>query len=176
MFKERRCICEETVVKQRRKFWPYVFVFSWSRDIKTPRSAKSLTKLALQEEAIWICFPPRIKFCWTWPKRCSAVSSVRQGALRTASCRRCTPMRWKRRFSSPSPSWTRICGKYFTDKDGNKEITKADTVTAKLPDDTKSPQMGDDSNLLLWIALLFISGGAVTATTVYGRKKKRSVK
>ena len=32
------------------------------------------------------------------------------------------------------------------------------------------------SNLLLWIALLFISGGAVTATTVYGRKKKHSVK
>lgn len=68
------------------------------------------------------------------------------------------------------------CGKYFADKDGNKEITKADTVTAKLPDDTKSPQMGDNSNLLLWIALLFISGGAVTATTAYGRKKKRSVK
>ena len=67
------------------------------------------------------------------------------------------------------------CGKYFADKDGAKEITKTDTVTAKLPDDSKSPQTGDTSNLTLWIALLFISGGTVTATTVYGRKK-RSVK
>ena len=40
----------------------------------------------------------------------------------------------------------------------------------------KSPQTGDTSNLALWIALLFISGGAVTATTIYGRKKKRSIK
>ena len=40
----------------------------------------------------------------------------------------------------------------------------------------KSPQTGDNSNLLLWIALLFVSGGAVTVTTVCGRKKKRSVK
>ena len=68
------------------------------------------------------------------------------------------------------------CGKYFSDKDGTKEIKKADTVTAKLKDDPKSPQTGDTSNLMLWIALLFISGGAVTVTTVYGRKKKRSVK
>ena len=50
------------------------------------------------------------------------------------------------------------CGKYYSDKDGTKEIKKADTVTAKLP---KSPQTGDTSNLMLWIALLFISGGAV---------------
>ena len=55
------------------------------------------------------------------------------------------------------------CGKYFSDKDGTKEIKKADTVTAKLP---KSPQTGDTSNLMLWIALLFISGGACTALTV----------
>lgn len=56
------------------------------------------------------------------------------------------------------------------------EIKQADTVTAKLPDDSKSPQTGDNSNLALWIALLFVSGGAVTATTVYGRKKKRLTK
>ncbi len=41
---------------------------------------------------------------------------------------------------------------------------------------TLSPQTGDNSNFALWIALLFISGGAVTVTTVYGRKKKHSVK
>ena len=63
------------------------------------------------------------------------------------------------------------CGKYYSDKDGTKEIAKADTVTAKLP---KSPQTGDNSNLMLWIALLFISGGVVTGTTVISKKKKHS--
>ena len=64
------------------------------------------------------------------------------------------------------------CGKYFRDKDGTKEIKKADTVTAKLKDDSKSPQTGDTSNLALWIALLFVSGGAAIGTTVVSRKKK----
>ena len=72
------------------------------------------------------------------------------------------------------------CGKYYSDKDGTKEIKKADTVTTKLKDDSKSPQTGadkspqtgDNSNLLLWIALLFISGGAAIGTTVVSRKKK----
>ena len=64
------------------------------------------------------------------------------------------------------------CGKYFSDKDGTKEIKKADTVTAKLKDDSKLPQTGDTSNLALWIALLFISGGAAIGTTVVSRKKK----
>ena len=63
------------------------------------------------------------------------------------------------------------CGKYYSDKDGTKEIKKANTVTAKLP---KSPQTGDNSNLMLWIALLFISGGVVTGTTVISKKKKHS--
>ena len=34
------------------------------------------------------------------------------------------------------------------------------------------PQIGDTSNLVLWIALLFISGGAAIGTTVVSRKKK----
>lgn len=63
------------------------------------------------------------------------------------------------------------CGKYYSDKDGTKEIKKADTVTAKLP---KSPPTGDTSNLMLWIALLFVSGGVVTGTTVISKKKKHS--
>ena len=62
------------------------------------------------------------------------------------------------------------CGKYYSDKDGTKEIKKADTVTAKLP---KSPKTGDNSNLALWIALLFISGGALIGTTVTEKKKKQ---
>ena len=70
------------------------------------------------------------------------------------------------------------CKKYFSDAAAIKEITKAATVTAKLPGGTvkpsadKSPQTGDNSNLLLWIALLFISGGAAIGTTVVSRKKK----
>lgn len=63
------------------------------------------------------------------------------------------------------------CNKYYSDKDGTKEIAKADTVTAKLP---KSPKTGDNSNPLMWVALLFISGGVVTGTTVISKKKKHS--
>ena len=77
------------------------------------------------------------------------------------------------------------CGKYFADKDGAREITKADTVIAKLPEEKPteekpaetnptSPKTGDTSDLALWIALLFISGGAVTVTTVVSKKKKHS--
>ena len=40
----------------------------------------------------------------------------------------------------------------------------------------KLPQAGDTNSLALWIALLFVSVGAATVTTVYGGKKKRSVK
>ena len=64
------------------------------------------------------------------------------------------------------------CGKYYSDKDGTKEIKKADTVTTKLKDDSKLPQTSDTSNLALCIALLFISGGAAIGTTVVSRKKK----
>ena len=62
------------------------------------------------------------------------------------------------------------CNKYYSDKDGTKELKKADTVTAKLP---KSPQTGDTSNLALWITLLFIGGGALIGTTVTEKKKKQ---
>ena len=62
------------------------------------------------------------------------------------------------------------CGKYYSDKDGTKEIAKVDTVTAKLP---KSPPTGDTSNLMLWIALLFVSGGACTVLTVRRKKSYR---
>ena len=57
-----------------------------------------------------------------------------------------------------------------------EEIKKADTVTAKLPDDSKSPQTGDNSNLILWIALLLISGGVMKGVTAFGKSKKHSAK
>ena len=65
------------------------------------------------------------------------------------------------------------CNKYYSDKDGTKEIAKADTVTAKLPKNENRPQTGDSSNFILWIALLFISGGAVIGTAVTEKKKKQ---
>lgn len=73
------------------------------------------------------------------------------------------------------------CGRYFSDRDGTKEIRRADTVTAKRKsssasakpeDDPKSPGTGDTSHLALWIALLFASGGAAIGTTVVSRRKK----
>ncbi|HCX44515.1 MAG TPA: hypothetical protein DHN18_07735 [Oscillibacter sp.] len=63
------------------------------------------------------------------------------------------------------------CDQYYSDKDGTKEIKKADTVTAKLP---KSPPTGDNSSFMLWIALLLASGGAVIGTAVVSKKKKHS--
>ena len=56
-----------------------------------------------------------------------------------------------------------------------EEIKKPDTVTAK-PDDSKSPQTGDNSNLILWIALLIISGGVMKGVTAFGKSKKYSAK
>ena len=58
------------------------------------------------------------------------------------------------------------CGKYYSDKDGTKEIAKADTVTAKLP------PTGDTSSLSLWLALVLASGGAATGAAALSRKKK----
>ena len=64
------------------------------------------------------------------------------------------------------------CNKYYSDKDGTKEITKADTVTAKLP---KTPPTGDTSSLSLWIALVLASGGAAIGAAALSRKKKHNI-
>ena len=56
-----------------------------------------------------------------------------------------------------------------------EEIKKPDTVTAK-PDDSKSPQTGGNSNLILWITLLIISGGVMKGVTAFGKSKKHSAK
>lgn len=68
------------------------------------------------------------------------------------------------------------CNKYYSDAAATKEIKKADTITAKLPDDPKTPQTGDSSNMVLWIALLCVSGGALTGVMVLNKRKKHSVK
>jgi len=64
------------------------------------------------------------------------------------------------------------CDKYYADADATKEITKADTVTAKLPSDPDFPQTGDNSSLMLWMELLFINGGVGLFSTKNTKKKK----
>ena len=93
------------------------------------------------------------------------------------------------------------CNKYFSDAAAAKEITKADTVTAKLPktispqpiveprptaqpQQTAQPQptvqpvspipsTGDTANPALWFALLIVSGSALAAIFVLRRKANR---
>ena len=68
------------------------------------------------------------------------------------------------------------CNKYYSDEAATKEIKKTDTVTAKLPDSSKSPQTGNNGSLMLWIALLFISGGVMKGVTAFDKLKKHSAK
>ena len=63
-----------------------------------------------------------------------------------------------------------------------KAIEDAIAALEKKPASTKpgtsdkSPQTGNTSNLMLWIALLFISGGVLTGVTVFDKRKRHSVK
>ena len=53
--------------------------------------------------------------------------------------------------------------------------TKPTDPTQTNPDTgAESPKTGDNSNMILWIALLFISGGAVIGINVYSKKKKEN--
>ena len=58
----------------------------------------------------------------------------------------------------------------------NGTATTTFTVKVKtaVDNDTDSPQTGDNSHMALWIAVLFVSGGALIVTGIYSRKKKRS--
>ena len=67
------------------------------------------------------------------------------------------------------------CGKAISEiEDEDKEIKKANTAAERLPDAPKSPKTGDNNSLILWIALLFISGGTVINTTVVTKKKRHN--
>lgn len=62
---------------------------------------------------------------------------------------------------------------------GKDALGKVDALAEKikkLAEEADSPKTGDTSNLALWIALLFISGGAVIGTTVVSKKQKHSAK
>lgn len=45
-------------------------------------------------------------------------------------------------------------------------------VTPPAPQTTESPKTGNSSMTVLWIALLFVSGAALTGTALYSRKKR----
>lgn len=94
------------------------------------------------------------------------------------------------------------CKKYFADADAKQEITKAETVIAKLrpksdpktttpasdatpteistsdlkssdnPSDIQAPQTGDDSQMIHWITMLILSSVAFVATAVACQKRK----
>ena len=75
-----------------------------------------------------------------------------------------------------------VRGKNITEQSGVDKMAKTieDAIAAlekkpastKLGTSDKNPQTGDTSNLALWIALLFVSGGVAIGTTVVSRKKK----
>ena len=87
-------------------------------------------------------------------------------------------------------SYTNVAGWTFCKLDENgepdynpiEEIGFTNSYSAKkpvappVPQDTESPQTGDTSSLMLWIALLFISGGVLTGVTVFDKRKRHSVK
>ena len=59
-------------------------------------------------------------------------------------------------------------------KDGKCDVCEYNVGLPTTPDEDKpndNPQTGNNSNMFLWIALLFVSGAGVVATTVYGKKK-----
>ena len=65
----------------------------------------------------------------------------------------------------------RVCGY----KKEAVEIPATGTPTEPgKPTDSDSPQTGDNSNMILWIALLFVSGGVVIGIIVYSKKKKEN--
>jgi len=60
--------------------------------------------------------------------------------------------------------------------DGTKIVTKYDpdgkVTNDKDTDNSTAPQTDDNSNMYLWIALLFVSGGALIVFGVKSRKRK----
>ncbi len=67
----------------------------------------------------------------------------------------------------------KVCGY----KKAAVEIPATGTSTEPgKPTGPDSPQTGDNSNLMLWIALLFISGGVLTGVTVFDKRKRHSAK
>ena len=67
--------------------------------------------------------------------------------------------------------WSKNSGSAGTGTNGTAKPS-AGTGTNGTAKPTDSPKTGDNSNLALWFALLFVSGAAAIGTTVVSRKKK----
>ena len=85
--------------------------------------------------------------------------------------------------------------KYYTVKEGSTVVTlKADyvatlsagehtigivsesgTATTTFTVKALSPNTGDNSHMAWWVAVLFVSGGLMTVTNVYSKKKKHKL-
>ena len=61
-----------------------------------------------------------------------------------------------------------------TDPSSSSEPSNSSEPSQNTGNNTTSPQTGDNSNMWLWIALLFASGVAVTTLAVVGKKKKKA--
>ena len=71
----------------------------------------------------------------------------------------------------------KVCGykKAAVEIPATGSATKPTDPTQTNPNTgAESQKTGDNSNMILWIALLFISGGAVIGITVYSKKKKEN--
>ena len=71
----------------------------------------------------------------------------------------------------------KVCGykKAAVEIPATGSTTKPSDPTQTNPNTgAESSKTGDKSNMILWIALLFISGGAVIGSTVYSKKKKEN--
>ncbi len=55
--------------------------------------------------------------------------------------------------------------------DTGTATTEFTIKAAAVTDDTQSPQTGDNSNMVLWIALLFVSGGVLSMMFVINKRK-----
>ena len=71
----------------------------------------------------------------------------------------------------------KVCGykKAAVEIPATGSTTKPTDPTQTNPNTgAESPKTGDNSNMILWIALLFVSGGVVIGITVYSKKKKEN--
>ena len=75
--------------------------------------------------------------------------------------------------------WKPEVADYVTNDVTYEAVWKSNSVSSTTPsenkpstDGTTSPKTGDTSNPVLWITLLFVSGGAAAGTVVIGKKKK----
>ena len=75
-------------------------------------------------------------------------------------------------FAKEIPTGMHLFG--IISKDGVAITTFTVDDKAAADNDTKSPQTSDNSHMALWVALLFVSGGALIGTTVVSKKKKHS--